>query len=291
MLEPINDPFANLQDDLDSAPVGKPKAEAATYSNPCAKCRGTGRFVGYSGRVLGNCFLCKGTGTLTFKTKPEHRAKARAYSAKRKVEKVVANVNSATTWLEANPEIAAWLSAASQRGFNFAISLSQAINKYGSLTENQIAAARRCMMQDAERNATRAAEQATRTANAPAVSVERVALALNTAHGNGLKSPKLRVAEFTFSRAKDGGKNPGAIYVKATGGEYLGKIIDGKLLTVRECGAEREAKIVAVAQNPLDAAVAYGRLTGSCSCCGRQLTDPVSIEKGIGPICETKFGF
>jgi hypothetical protein len=37
--------------------------------------------------------------------------------------------------------------------------------------------------------------------------------------------------------------------------------------------------------------VAYGRATGSCSCCGRELTDPVSIEAGIGPICAGRFGF
>lgn len=39
----------------------------------------------------------------------------------------------------------------------------------------------------------------------------------------------------------------------------------------------------------LDAAKAYGRATGTCCCCGRELTDPASIEDGIGPICATKF--
>lgn len=38
----------------------------------------------------------------------------------------------------------------------------------------------------------------------------------------------------------------------------------------------------------LDAAVEYGRATGRCSVCGRTLTDPVSIEAGIGPICAEK---
>jgi hypothetical protein len=32
-------------------------------------------------------------------------------------------------------------------------------------------------------------------------------------------------------------------------------------------------------------AAAYGRKTGVCLICGRQLTDPTSVAQGIGPIC------
>ena len=46
--------------------------------------------------------------------------------------------------------------------------------------------------------------------------------------------------------------------------------------------------LLQAAADPLQAAVAYGRQTGSCSCCGRELTDPVSIFGGIGPICLAK---
>lgn len=42
--------------------------------------------------------------------------------------------------------------------------------------------------------------------------------------------------------------------------------------------------------DPLAAARKYGKLSGRCCSCGRDLTDPVSIENGIGPICATKFG-
>lgn len=34
-----------------------------------------------------------------------------------------------------------------------------------------------------------------------------------------------------------------------------------------------------------DQAAAYGRKTGNCMICGRQLTDPASVKAGIGPIC------
>lgn len=37
-------------------------------------------------------------------------------------------------------------------------------------------------------------------------------------------------------------------------------------------------------------AVAYGKRTGRCGICGRELTDPASIAAGIGPICAQRFG-
>jgi len=44
-----------------------------------------------------------------------------------------------------------------------------------------------------------------------------------------------------------------------------------------------------VEQDPQGAASADGLLTGRCSCCGRELTDPTSIALGIGPVCIGKF--
>lgn len=36
-------------------------------------------------------------------------------------------------------------------------------------------------------------------------------------------------------------------------------------------------------------AAEFGKLTGSCCCCGKLLTDPESVAKGIGPVCEKKY--
>lgn len=36
-------------------------------------------------------------------------------------------------------------------------------------------------------------------------------------------------------------------------------------------------------------AAEFGKLTGTCCCCGKLLTDPASIAKGIGPVCEKKY--
>jgi hypothetical protein len=71
--------------------------------------------------------------------------------------------------------------------------------------------------------------------------------------------------------------------------KYLGKVtptaIDSRL------GDDIKAVLMEAAQDPLNAAIRYGKESGECSCCGRELTDPRSIERGIGPICATKFGW
>lgn len=36
--------------------------------------------------------------------------------------------------------------------------------------------------------------------------------------------------------------------------------------------------------------VAHGSLMGYCLCCGKQLTDPVSVEQKIGPVCIKSYG-
>ena len=71
--------------------------------------------------------------------------------------------------------------------------------------------------------------------------------------------------------------------------KYLGKVtrtsIDSKFSDI-----VRET-IMGAASDPLTAAIKYGKVSGSCSCCGRALTVKESIERGIGPICADKFGF
>lgn len=47
------DDIAKLRDTVDSKDYLK---------TVCVKCKGKGRFIGYTGRVVGNCFACNGTG-------------------------------------------------------------------------------------------------------------------------------------------------------------------------------------------------------------------------------------
>jgi hypothetical protein len=71
--------------------------------------------------------------------------------------------------------------------------------------------------------------------------------------------------------------------------KYLGKV------TTAGCDSrlsdDVKGIIMGAANDPLTAAIRYGKVSGECSCCGRELTDPRSIERGIGPICATKFGW
>lgn len=97
--------------------------------------------------------------------------------------------------------------------------------------------------------------------------------------------------DYAFKRAPDAGRNPGMVYVtlKDTGA-YLGKIDGtGRFSPSRDCVAENVDALRVIGADPLAAARESGKLTGRCSCCGRELSDPISIQNGIGPICEQKF--
>ena len=127
-------------------------------------------------------------------------------------------------------------------------------------------------------------------AAAAAIDVSAIVTAFSVAYDKGIKRPKLRLGEFQFSRAPDHGKNAGSIYVKK-GDAYLGKVTDSKFLASFACDAPTKEEVIAVAADPATAAKAYGQRTGSCSCCGRELTNAESIALGIGPICASRFGF
>lgn len=53
---------------------------------------------------------------------------------------------------------------------------------------------------------------------------------------------------------------------------------------------QAETVLAKIAENPMDALVAYGRETGVCGVCGRTLRDPDSVAAGIGPVCASKVG-
>jgi Family of unknown function (DUF6011) len=281
----------DLKDDLEAlnAPASNPhkavaRASIALFKQDCPKCKGNGVVgIGYVNYRKVKCFACNGEGTLSFRTSPEQRARAKANTQARK------QANS-DAWREANPAEAEWLATAAARGFEFAVSLAGALERYGHLTEGQLNAVRKCVARDADRQAQRAVEQAQRSASAPVVSVEAIEVAFNNAKQAGIKYPRLRLDAFVFTPAGESSKNAGAVYVKE-GETYLGKVLGGKFFGSRECAPEAQERIVAVATDPKQAAVAYGRKFGACSVCGRQLTDGESIERGIGPICAGKYGW
>lgn len=104
---------------------------------------------------------------------------------------------------------------------------------------------------------------------------------------------KIRTGSLVFSMAGETSINAGAIYVKTKDGEFLGKIRDGNFIQSRGCEIDMNTRLAIryAMDNPMEAALTYGKQTGSCSICGRTLHAAESIANSIGPICAEKFGF
>jgi len=110
-----------------------------------------------------------------------------------------------------------------------------------------------------------------------------------------LKHPAIRLADdasshLHLSLAGAASKNAGSIYVKS-GDRYYGKITpEGRFFPVRECPPTVERQLLQFAADPETVAAKYGKLTGRCCFCGRNLTDDRSTDVGYGPVCAGKFG-
>lgn len=293
--------FDDMPSDLDAAPVRAAAAGATLHSQPCWKCRGSGRYQAPSS--YGNqCFKCGGSGKLTFKTSAQDRAKAKQQREARAERKAVSDWD---TFKIANKLEAEWIERRRETFGFFAGAMYDAVRKYGRLTDGQMAAVRRCVANDqghAQKRAAAEIERAQIVAAAPAVDaapLAKIEAAFASAKGAGIRHPKLRLDQFVFSPAPASGKNAGAIYVKqecrAVGeiyeGAYLGKITGGRFQRARDCDDGQEAAIVAAASDPEAAAVAYGKRYGKCSVCSRDLTNQDSIERGIGPVCAERMGW
>ena len=156
-----------------------PTPTKTVYVENCKKCNGAGRVtIGYMNPRSVVCFGCDGIGKHEFKTSPEYRTKAKASAQKRKEAAQDAITAQVAVWVEANPAEAAWIDSEAPR-FEFARAMQEALHKYGSLTEKQMATVQRLTVQDAERQAIRATEQAARAESAPVVSVEAIEVAFN----------------------------------------------------------------------------------------------------------------
>lgn len=263
-------------------------AGTTKYRETCPRCGGSGRYNAPSSYGH-RCFECDGAGFKEYAQSPETRAKNRAKYAANKAKAAQEIADAFAAFEDEHPRIAAWWAATD---FEFAISLREGCRKFGSLTEKQLAAAYNCVNKLAAAKAAAAERKAAAIANAPKVSVEPLVAALNKAKASGLKRPKFLVMGgadgLEFSLAPDYGRNAGAVYVK-DGDTYLGKIVTGAFHASRDCSEAAKGDVLKACINPLEAAILYGKQTGVCSCCGRELTNPESIELGIGPICRAKY--
>ena len=181
-----------------------------------------------------------------------------------------------TSFASMHSDVAAWL-VEKRKTFDFAASLLNSVLKFGRLTDGQLGAAERCVARSKS------------AVEAPTVNTDKLHECFNKALEAGLKKPKLRFDGFQASLAPVTGRNAGAIYIK-NNADYLGKIQNGKFFAVHGVDPTVINTVSEAITDPLAAAVTYGRRSGSCSCCGRELTVGKSIELGIGPICAEKFG-
>lgn len=73
---------------------------------------------------------------------------------------------------------------------------------------------------------------------------------------------------------------------KWAGWTFLSRVNGSHSERVR--GTEAQRIIDAIAADPLAAATLYGKTTGRCGICSRELSNPESIERGIGPVCASR---
>lgn len=116
----------------------------------------------------------------------------------------------------------------------------------------------------------------------------------------GKGDPTLRVATEAGNpvRVSVAGRNsntPGHLHV--TDGRPFGdNTYYGRVTPAGEPAARLEthpdvvAALDALVADPEGALVRYGRVTGTCGICGRELTNAESIARGIGPICADNLG-
>lgn len=251
-------------------------AKVAIYEEKCKKCHGSGRFISYTGRDVGPCFKCKGEGVRRFKTSPESRAHLKTKRVQRKQRKADDKRARIAQWLVDNPERAKFL----EQSWEFPVSLKAGLEKFGSLTEKQIAAIDRSLVKQKERDEARAKQ---RKANETDLDLAELPGGMYAVPGSDTRL-KLRV-----NRPRKGTKWAGWVFVD-DGAEYGQRRKYGSQRPGAMYNGEVVDELRAIMVDPFEASKAYGKLVGRCGVCGRALENEVSVANGIGPICAAKFG-
>lgn len=99
--------------------------------------------------------------------------------------------------------------------------------------------------------------------------------------------------QYAIAMAGGRAKHPGSLNV-TDGGSFEDGQWYGRISTTGEAQLRDEtprAALDALVASPEAVVAEHGRITGRCGICGRELTDPVSIERGIGPVCAEKGGW
>ena len=101
------------------------------------------------------------------------------------------------------------------------------------------------------------------------------------------KKFQVRLPGMTLSTVNKGA-NVGCVYIFENN-NYVGKITStGELKG--NVSEDVENLLEDANDNLLQLAKIYGHETGTCSICARTLSDPLSVQMGIGPICAKRLG-
>ncbi len=264
-------------DPLAMAISGGTGINEAKYTENCKHCRGSGNFYSYNGRLVGDCFRCKGTGKQTYRTSKETREKARKTRAKRAQTKQAASMASMDAWCTEHPGALDYLVKRAPT-WEFAASLLAGLKKWGSLTEKQWAVLERMMTKDR----VEAEQEKQAESRKDGLDISNLPTGMY-AVPNGETRLKVRV-----SRPRKDSRWYGTIFVD-DGAAYGNRTSYGRQSPGKLYVGKIEDALLAIMEDPHAAMVAYGRLTGHCGACGRLLEDEESVARGIGPVCAKKF--
>lgn len=170
-------------------------------------------------------------------------------------------------WAENHADEHAWLVREVEAGNEFAGSLLDALNRYGSLTEGQLAAVRRNLEKDAPLADSDLDISSLKGYYAVPGGDTRLKLCV--------RKPGKNSRWYGWTFVDDGAAygNRTTYGKQAPDGTYKGRLAD---------------ELAQILANPLEAQKAYGHLTGTCGRCGRILEDEESVRNGIGPVCAEK---
>lgn len=287
--------FSDLNADLDAERTAEavasgegPGAFQAFYGDHkapegciCPKCKGCGRFR-VQGRFQsfdkGPCFTCGGTGSIS-----TEKAKALATRETNRVTRERQQAEARAEWVTRHQDVIAWIRK--RDGYSsFATKMSNILGEGKSLSIGQVEAIRRIIAEDAARQQQHATHVAAAAPAGSGVDLTHVP-AGRYAVPNGDTRLKVLVR-----KPEAPGKWAGWVFVSDAaeygqrqkyGSQAPGKSYSGKIV----------AEMRAIAADPKAAAIAYGKLTGTCSICGRPLENEESVARGIGPICAEKMGW
>ena len=285
MSNSFNDFAESLDSDLSGVPTKTP-GKYAPRQFTCESCNGTGLWLHGRMNRHGNnkCNTCHGQGTMATSASDRRAKREKAATRKADLRTAAKDDNLAHDGLfPALLSMSDWNS--------FASSLVQQHAEGRTWTDKQVSAARSMVAKVEAKKAERAAAKKALVSAAPTVDLQPIRAMFDSVVAQGFKRPKYRAEGFIVSLAPAHGVNAGALYVKSTDDVYMGKLVGDKFHGTRDSqGSGVDQALQTIAADPLGAAVRYGNATGSCACCGRELTKYESIARGIGPVCAERWG-